>query len=411
MRLERAVLYIIALSMPISIAAANVGLGLGLILVLRRKFKGLLNQPNLTLLIILLAYLIIDFSAIFLSGYPRYIGKWLEDKWVLSALVIPLVLIRDVRTGERGLYLIMLGGAAVGVLAILQNAVGWDPIRGQFLEYHKGGNMAIGTFNHHLTYGGVALIVALIALARFPFTGDRIDILRGLFYIVLTAVGLYTSFARSALVGFAAGALTLVVLAPHKWRRRALGSVIAGGVLLLILVPGMATRLLYIFQGGAVGEGPRLRLWLSALNIIKHNLWFGVGQGNWKEAFLTYGVPGKYLSLAHPHCDLLSVAVDSGIFALALFCIFWGYVIISLNRTLQNLKVINCNIYTGTVLENPKTLYNIEIVLKSALAVTIGILFAGLFQNYQTDAEVANLLWFSVGTAFSVNAILKREVN
>jgi len=412
--------------MPISIAAANIALGFGLLLACRRALYPLFAKSSSSfpsasasylLFAFLAAYLVLDFSAIFLSGYPQHIDKWLEDKWVLSALIVPLALVRDRRIGERSLYLMMVGGLGAAALAIMQNAVGWDPLRGQFLEYHSSGFMALGTFNHHLTYGGAALVAALLALARFPFGSRRIDILRAVFCIVLSAVGLYVSFARSALVGYAFGALTLVFLAPPRWRWKALGVLTAGGLLLLLIVPGMAIRLLYIFQGGSAGEGPRLLLWKSAFNIVKHNLWFGVGQSNWGEAFLTYGAPGRYLSIAHPHCDLLSVAVDGGILTLLAFIALWGYIIYTMGHFFRDQYevITRCQPSAGDS-ENhragsqlPRVDCGSDIVLKSGLSVVIGILFAGLFQNYQTDAEVANMFWFTVGTAFAVMNIIKRR--
>ncbi|MBM3329344.1 MAG: O-antigen ligase family protein [Calditrichaeota bacterium] len=397
---EQTALALIAFAMPISIAAANLALGFGLLLALWRIVEVDPGRSRLGGLfgIMLLIFLVVHFTAMLLSNYPVHLKHWFEKRWVLAAFVVPVVLIRDQLSGERALYLVMIGGLLAAILALVQNAFGWDPVRDQFMEYHGGGSMAIGPFNHHLTYGGAAMIVALLALARFPFGGSRVDLLRAFFAIILSALGLYVSFARSALVGFGVGALGFVLLAPRKLRYWALGALVTGGAALLALVPGMLTRFTYIFQGEGVGEGPRLALVRSSLRIIREYPLLGVGAGNWREAFFQYGASGRYPSIAHPHSDLLSIAVDGGLISLTLFIAVWVIFFARMIRWRPDDNLAGES-HSGE-----------SIVRKSALMVVPAIFTAGLFQNYLTDAEVANILWFVVGTALAVESSSRAPV-
>lgn len=382
-RLDAGALYLVAFAMPISIAAANVAFGIGLLMIIRRAVSGGLSGRRiwnaLTILILLSAAE--DLLAILTSGYPKHFRHYFEDKWVLVAAFIPLWLVGDVKTGARALYLLMIAGLLAAIFALFQNVSGWNPLHNQLLESHGGGSMAVAFFSHHLTYGGIALLILCTALAWGLLGPGRSAPVRAAFVTELAAVGLFVTFARSALVGLAGSAVALLAAAPKKSRRRIAGIGAAGVIILLALVPGMMTRIGYVFSGDSDDESPRIRLWLSAIEIVKRYPLFGVGEGNWKTAFAEYGLPGHYVSTAHPHCDLLSTAVDGGIIAVLLFGALW---VIYFARAFRYLKELP-----------PESPARWGII--AGVSGVAGILVAGLFQNYLSDAEVANIAWFIVG--------------
>ena len=253
------------------------------------------------------------------------------------------------------------------------------------LEPSGNGYLAIGSFTDHLTYGGMALIIAMItASAAIHFPGKHIKRLI-IPLTILNLAGLAVSFARSAILGLGVGIMMLIFQIHRNMRRYILLFLVLGVVLTTILVPGLRERFGNVFSSGEHSESPRIRLWLTSVEIIRHHLWFGVGQSNFGAAFDKYHLPGYYVSTAHPHCDLLSIAVDGGVLALGLFT--WTMAVFFV-KSFRSYRTAGSNAAR-------------RMVTGCGIAVAASILLAGLFQNYLSDAEVASAFWFVVGLAMS----------
>jgi putative inorganic carbon (HCO3(-)) transporter len=236
-----------------------------------------------------------------------------------------------------------------------------------------------------LTYGGMALIIALItASAAIHLPGKRTKWLM-MPLTILNLAGLAVSFARSAILGMAAGIIMLILQIHKKMRHYILLFLVLGVVLTALLIPGLRERFGNAFSSGEHSESPRVRLWLTSVEIIRHHPWFGVGQSNFGVAFDKYHLPGYYVSTAHPHCDLLSIAVDGGLLALGLFA--WVMVAFFV-KAVRGYRMAGGNAAR-------------RMVTGGGIAVVASILLAGLFQNYLSDAEVAGAFWFVVGLAMS----------
>ena len=383
-KIEEYALLSVALSLPLSIALANITLTVAMLLTVRRLIWGSGSAKELIggITIPLFIYIGVEFIAIFISDYPVHIGSFLEDKWVLSAYFVSFMLVRNSQTANRVVIGQLFAGALVAVYALYQFISGYDPLRKEVLEATSCGfYMAVAQFTTHLTYGGIALIVFLIALSKLIFSIKGTKNYWNYIITVLCAAGLIVSYARSALLGAVIAGLTIIAITEYKFKKYILLCSAAGLVLMFIIVPGLSTRFTNIFAGGEHGEGPRVRLWLSSIEIIKHYPIFGVGQSNFGEAFEEFHIPGRYVSIAHPHCDLLSIGVEGGIVAMLAFCFLWF---------VYFRKIINL-IKSNSLDEYQFLIHRIGFI------VPIGILLAGLFQNYLTDAEVANMVWFIIG--------------
>lgn len=378
-KIEFWTLILVAVTLPISIAAANVMLGIAVLLVILKllrhesSVKELLGGVTIPLMICVF----IEFIAIFLSGYPHHILDFFEDKWVLSAYFVAFILGRERAIVERALTVQVIAGAVVAVYALYQFIFGWDILRQEILEETGRRYMAVAQFSHHLTYGGIALITFMIALTAVLFNTRRKRSLYGWLLTALCAAGLLVSYARSAMVGAAAGIIVIILLLKGKLRFYLILGSVAGMILMFLVVPGMQQRFVNIGQN----EGSRVRLWLTSIEIIKHHPVFGVGQSNFGEAFEKYHIPGEYESKAHSHNDFLSVAVEGGIFTLLAFILIW---VVYFRKVIPLIKVFFND-------ESMKWIYC------AGLTVVISILVASQFQNYLTDAEVANMIWFNVG--------------
>ncbi len=386
-KIEEYTLILTAITLPLSIFAANVALSLSLLLLIRRLIFDRESIGHLSggITIPLIFYLAVDFIAVFASGYPVHIADFFEDKWVLVAYFIAFGLARDPQMIGQAVWGMLAAGFLMAVYAVYQFLSGYDLLRGTELEPVSGGYMAVGVFTHHLTYAGIALIVFLTALSRALFEPRswRKFWMPGL--ILLTGVGLFVSYGRSGLIGAIAGIAVLIAVAGKRLRGYLLAAGVAGFILMLAVTPGLTERFMNAFSSGEHSEGQRVRLWLSSVEIIKHHPIFGVGQSNFGLAFEKFHRPGYYENAAHPHCDLLSVAVDGGIIALVLFCFVW---VTFFKKVIRVYRLAS----EGST---------IDWIPSAGFAVAAAILTAGLFQNYLTDAEVANMVWFTVGLTMS----------
>lgn len=391
---ESLVLLMIAISIPISIAATNIAFGLGTLLLIRRMIVSRVLTLRITkgITVLLVSYLILDLTATIFSGFPINLKSLIEDKWVIMGYFIALGLVPDKIVLNKLLTALIISSTVSAYYSIIQFVIGWDFLRGQILEPIGKGYVAVGTFSHHLTLGGLLMLGLIIVLSRILFQPNVRRKYIFLASTVVLSIGLFVSYSRSAIVGLFGGLAVLVYAGDKKLRKIVIIFSILSGLLLLILVPGTAQRFLNSFSLGEHSEGPRIRLWLTSVEIIKHHPLFGIGQGNFDIGFEKYHIVGKYHNHAHPHNDFLSVAVDGGLISLSVFLLMWAVYIIKMNR----------------LIIKPKDVSNIWIPVMGLSAV-VSLLIAGNFQNYQSDAEVGNMLWFIVGLTMAYEYLTNKQ--
>ncbi|MEQ8909350.1 MAG: O-antigen ligase family protein [Vicingaceae bacterium] len=63
----------------------------------------------------------------------------------------------------------------------------------------------------------------------------------------------------------------------------------------------------------------RIKIWTKTIMLIKENLWFGVGAGNWQFNYMQFGVNDIYMvhqsksGFQHPHNEFLSFLAENGL--------------------------------------------------------------------------------------------------
>lgn len=389
--INRWLLILLATAIPFSIAAVNVILSLismtmAFNLAIDRRWKwSFLTDP---LFLAIAAFTIWDVAATIISGYPANLKAQFEDKWVLMCLIAPLTIgnRKDLTTVAA---VFIISGSIAAAYGWIQFFTGWDYLRSETLEPYGNGFLAVGTFNHHLTYGGVILIVTAMAISFTIFTDEHSGRIKNALLSIIALISLAFSFARSAIIGAGAATVAGTFMLKPRVRRWAL---MAAPILLFSLifaVPGMGGRFMRIFGNGEHTESTRVLLWRTSLNIIADHPLIGVGQGNFSRLFDRYKAPGVYNSTAHPHNDYLSAAVDAGLIGLVLYIIMIIVIIRRLTQYCRKIPIVP----------------SVCAIPRGALLAFIGILTAGLFQNYLTDAEVANALWFVIGLGFQTGRV------
>ncbi len=381
-KITNIVVILLAFSLPLSLLAVNVFLAVSLLLVIWRwiEDKSAFKETFTGATIPILVYLTLLTVSILLTKYEMRFADFFEDKWVIACYLPAFLLVRDEETLKKVIIAQIIAGTIAALYATFQFFFGYDFLDSRHLEEIASGYMAVSVFTHHLTYGGVSLIVFIIALAQLLFNPH----LRRVIYIiaaVLMGFGLFASYARSAVLGLCGALFVIVLTAEKKIRRILILASIAGLIIAVVALPGFTGRFTNIFSSGESDESPRIRLWQSSVEIIKDHPILGIGPDNFGIVFPEYKIPGRYHSVCHPHCDGLSAAIDGGLLSLAAFLSIWAVFFI---KSARNLKTANDDRF-------------IKSSIISGMSIAAGILIAGLFQNYLTDAEVANLVWFNVG--------------
>jgi O-antigen ligase len=67
----------------------------------------------------------------------------------------------------------------------------------------------------------------------------------------------------------------------------------------------------------------RLAHWQAALDMARHNLWLGVGFGNYEPAYAGYALINWPAPLGHAHNYYLNLLAETGIMGLAAYLLLW----------------------------------------------------------------------------------------
>ncbi len=218
--------------------------------------------------------------------------------FLLPALYYVLLRLHvDTRTKWRVVDGFMMGAFGMALVGLVQYALGRNVVVAEggvprmLSVYPSPNNVGL--------YLGRAwpLLVAIALWGR-----ERRRTLYALALLPVT-LALVLSFSRGALLlAVPAAMLAMGWRAGGRWRWAALALVTIGALALipLLRVPRFAS-LLDLDQGGTFF---RLELWQSSLSMIRDHPWFGVGPGNFLEAYRSrYVLPSAWqeFNLEHPH--------------------------------------------------------------------------------------------------------------
>ena len=289
----------------------------------------------------------------------------------------------------------------VAVYAVVQFSTGLDVLRSASLqkEYRaiQGVWYATGIFSHHLTYGGVSLLLFSLFLPNV-FSQGRSRSERLLFTIAtvcnLAATG--ACMGRSIWLGSltAVGVMILIFLG---WKRSLIFI-----SLLAILISGLwgysSTRQGSFLKSTAVGRRilsispqantDRLFMWQASLRVIKDNPILGLGpmRREEMEPYYTRISKKEKHRFQHPptvgvHNIYLQNWIDFGLLGMLGYLIWWGTLLIQILSTLRQGSI--------TLKRNAQ--------LSGFLAGLTGIMIAGFFENNFRDGEVQTTILMVMG--------------
>ena len=337
------------------------------------------RHPILLALSIFLAWALLslwDAVELPVYGVPELI-KWVQ-------ILLLLLLIQDHLTDRRLPWLL----GAILVTGLFQAGVGiWQfALRGEGPEHFAilgdAFYRAYGTFEQPNPYAGylgmtLSLAVGIVAVmvqewlwSHRESTTPRqlpryVPAVAAIGLAMLGALGM--SWSRGGWLGFAAAAGAMALALPRKARRGAILVALLAGLGLLLyatgLMPGSVRARLTSFvadvrfedmRGVGINDAnyaviERLAHWQSALEMMRHNLWTGVGFGCYEPAYDAFALINWPFALGHAHNYYLTIAAETGLPGLLAYLALWATVIWQTWRVTRRAQGLARGIAVGLV--------------------------------------------------------------
>jgi O-antigen ligase len=302
-----------------------------------------------------------------------YAGK--THYWIYGMAIAAIA--PNIKT-ERFIQAFLLGLAVNASVGLMQLIGLYPPINGWYCGLGRG----YSTLSAYLVVG--------ILTASFYFREAEEKRIRFFFILLM----LFYFFHLIILQG-RTGYLTFVLLSPlivyNLFRKRNIFKILLVSVLLvamMLLSPIVRSRIsesvdqlkyhLNTDQKSAWGKEytvkhERFYLWYGAIHIFKDNPFFGVGTGGYGTVLKQMRSPDDPL-IAHPHNDILYMAVSYGLIGVAAF--FWLFGEIIKNAFAQRHNLLGFFVLSTTLVILVSGLFNAQILdagMAFFLAVTVGL--------------------------------------
>lgn len=267
--------------------------------------------------------------------------------------------IEDRQALERVLLALMLAGAFLGSISIIQfvtgtygnDYFGFAQVGASRLDLLESGASTLprlaGSIGEQNRYAQslLVLIPLGIALAR---RGSRLGFF-SLALIVPVAAGVALTGSRGALVGFV---VTFAVMAGMRLVSiRTVGVLALSAAALVLVIPGYGDRILNTIQSADAAGGTeevdtstlsRVTTNLAALHMFEDHLWLGVGPDGFPELYESYaervGLNVKDES-RQPHNLYLGIGAELGLLGLVTFMAMPLMLLVSLIRSWRALRL------------------------------------------------------------------------
>src|SRR5688572_4524921 len=284
------------------------------------------------------------------------------------------------RRAENAYKLLLVAAVVAAVTAIVQFGIA----QATFLRTGNIGddptllNRVTGTLGHWMTFSGVQLLVWSAAIPAIAFLSRK-----WIAAISLITVAIVLSNTRGVWLGAAAGFAFVALALPRR--------VVATILLPVLLVGLMASPFIYrrirmTFDSALATNYSRAAYLTVGAAMIKDHPFFGVGPGRLDDEFANYyhGTDSDTFYKAHLHNNILQIAAERGLIALAAFLWFLVELYRSLIRRLKASEDTSRWVVLGS------------------LAALTGFVVSGLTEYNFGDSEVLVLFLFIVSIPFGL---------
>jgi len=374
-------LFIFVAALPVSIAICQSALGVAYLawigrMILRRRV-GISPTP---LDGFFLAYLVVEVLSLIFSQ-----DRWRALIFFRRMLLIPIVYLvaENVRSERRAKALVV---TLIGVMAVL----GLWGIQ-KYLQGVGGLTGRLHLRQHSMTSGELLMMVGAFSVAYGLSSAPRRIRLLALLSSIPILIALVFTYTRSAWLGFLGGLITIGLVVNRKV---ILGTVLAVVLLVAVGPASLRDRAVSTVDPHHPLNIERTYMWRAGLAIIRDYPWTGVGDINLTDIYLRYKPPEATQYAGHLHNNFLMLAATLGIpgclVVLALFVKIFALEVRILRRAVQ-------------------ASWFLKSTALAALAGFVGFQIVGLFEWNFGDAEIAMLLWFTVGLVLAVDRQFNTE--
>ncbi len=323
-----------AFSITLSQTALEAAVVVFVVIVLRSK-DGLFIRPLRGFYLAVAVYLgWLIISALAGPDFLRSIFMAREE-WLFLAIPVGVFLMREKRYTE-----LLLSFLAAGVLVVLlwslfalAARVWWAWPIGRIM-ISDGLFRVMGNFSHALTYGNYCATAALFLLG-YGLVGGETHYRWSRWLIPLgglaAVIGTMLANSRGPAAALFVGLILLLFFLRGK-RRWLVAGLLVGMVVLIGSVGEMTERFTIHHDRtglerhlGTYWQGSRLFIWKNTVRIIGEHPVFGVGPGNFQEAYREIGGEGlnPLHCYGHAHNDFLNVGAQMGIPGGVAFGLLW----------------------------------------------------------------------------------------
>ena len=371
-------LVVFAAAVPFSIALAQSALGLALLLwmvsmILNKEWR----LPRTDLDPFILAYCAMEIISLVFS-VDRH-AAFIYSKRLLLILILYLFAANVPDRKQVGrLFTAMLGvGSVLALIGLYKYISGLGGLQGRLSLYH-----------HYMTTGGIFMILSLYAfsilLSGAPLKIRALAAAAG----VLTGLPLILSFTRSSWLGFFAGLLALFLLCSRKWIPVL---AVLAGLAWLASPRSLRDRALSAFDPGHETNVERVYMWKAGIRMMLDRPLTGYGDIDlgkiYEERYRPAEARQKH---GHMHNNFIMIGATLGIPGLLILLALFIRVVF-----------LECAVFFS--------LNRDDWLLRSAaaggLASFTGFQVSGFFEWTFGDAELAMLMWFSIGLALAARRI------
>ncbi len=361
----------------ISISLVQIFLGLAIVLwvyfLIRRKRR--LEVPGF--MGPLLVYIAWSLLASALSRDPA--TSFIDSRELLLALIVPIVMAAffSARSLAVGILALPVSALATSVYSLARYAIRRAP-----------GERVMGFMGHYMTQAGLLMIFGAAALALVLFLRDRSRWFWGLaFALSLPALGL--TLTRSAWIGLVAAVCLVVLL----YKPKALVVVpIFVGLFFLFGTQAMKRRALSAFSLYGYSNQERVEYLRAGLKIIADNPLHGTGPRTVSKIFQypEYGLSEQARKNVHLHNNLIQIAAERGLPALAAWLAFLIWALVDLSKAFR---------------AGDRTL---RAMAAASMAVIVALFIAGLFEYNFGDSEITSLFYLLITLPFARRSLALR---
>jgi len=379
-RILGALIVIFAAGCSFSIAVAQTALYLALacwalLMVLNKKSE----VPRTPLDFYFLAYLVVGASTMIFSG-----ARGMPLIFVKRLLLLPIVYLVYANVRQRRSLSVLL--VALSVTMVVLSLVGIQ----KYVSGPRGLEGRLELFHHYMTSGGILMFMGLMAfsfgVSSAPVRWRLTAWVTGL----LVLACLIFTFTRSSWLGFLAGFL---VMALFRSKKLILGLVLALAVLALLAPAPFKERAASIFNPLHRHNIQRVHMWRAGWEIMKSHPLTGVGDVDLAQWYEPYR-PAGAAKHGHLHNNFVMFGATLGFPGLIFF------LVLSVKILIMELKIA-------------RSIPGKEWLLKSTavggLASYVGFQVNGLFEWNFGDAEIAMLLWLTVGLTLCVDRMFRTQ--